>query len=161
MDKSTKDKIIKEIEKQFGTGLVSVVLFGSQARGTADRYSDIDLIVIAEGIPFDWREQREIVNELIMSPELIHSPVSIILKSPDVMKASLDTVQPLLFGILKSYEVLYDPQNFFEMQAQIYRKHMQEWDVQEIGEHVWKVGIIAGNAKREANSEGILSGSKG
>jgi len=161
MDKSIEHKIIEVIEKQFGNRLVSVVLFGSQARGTADKHSDIDLVVIVEGIPSDWRKQREIINKLTMSSGLIHLPVSIILKSPDVVKASLDIVQPLLFGILKSYEVLYDPGNFFETQAKIYRRHMQEWDVQEIGEHVWKVGIIAENAKRKANSESILSGSKG
>lgn len=79
-------------------------------------------------------------------------PVSIILKSPDVVIGSLDAVQPLLFGILKSYKALYDLDNFFETQAEVYRKHMQEWDVQEIDDHVWQVGIIAEEAKRKAMS---------
>jgi predicted nucleotidyltransferase len=148
MDKSTEHTIVEEIRKHFGAELLSVVLFGSQARGTADEHSDIDLVVIAEGIPKDWRQQDEIIVELRMSPGLISLPVSIILKSPDVVIASLDTVQPLLFGILKSYKVLYDPGNFFETQAEIYRKRMQEWDVQEIDDHVWQVGIIARNAKK-------------
>ena len=160
MDRSLEQKITKEIKNHFGSELVSIVLFGSQARGTADEHSDIDLLVIAEGIPSDWRQQRDIVNKIIMSPELINLPVSIILKSPDVVKASLDTVQPLLFGILKSYRVLYDPTQFFETQAQIYRKRMKEWDVKEIGDHVWEVGVIAENAKRRANSKGLLSGGK-
>jgi hypothetical protein len=95
-----------------------------------------------------------------MSPDLVDLPVSIILKSPNVVKASLDTVQPLLFGILKGYKVLYDRENFFETQAQIYRKRMQEWDVQEIDDHVWQVGIIAENAKRKADSKGFLLGNK-
>jgi len=89
--------IIEEIRKHFGPELVSVVLFGSQARGTADEHSDIDLVVIAERVPKDWRQQDEIITELRMSPGLISLPVSIILKSPDVVIASLDTVQPLLF----------------------------------------------------------------
>ena len=161
MDKSTENTIIEEMKKQFGPELISVVLFGSQARGTADEHSDIDLVVIAEGVPKDWRQQDEVINEIRMSPGLISLPVSIILKSPDVVIASLNTVQPLLFGILKSYRVLYDPENFFETQAQIYRKHMQEWDVREIDDHVWEVGVIARNAKRKANSKGFLSGSKG
>jgi len=160
MDRSLEQKITKEIKNHFGTELVSIVLFGSQARGTADEHSDIDLLVIAEGVPSDWRQQRDIVNKIIMSPELINLPVSIILKSPDVVKASLDTVQPLLFGILKGYKVLYDPTQFFEIQAQIYRERMREWDVKEIGDHVWEVGIIAENAKRRANSKGLLSGGK-
>jgi predicted nucleotidyltransferase len=160
MDKAIEHTIIEEMKEYFGSELMSVVLFGSQARGTADEHSDIDLVVIAESIPKDWRQQDEMINELRMSPGLVKLPVSIILKSPDVVRASLDTVQPLLFGILKSYKVLYDPSSFFERQAEVYRKRMQEWDVQEIGDHVWEVGVIARNAKREANSKGFLSGSK-
>ena len=160
MDKSVEHTIIEEMKGYFGDELVSVVLFGSQARGTAHEHSDIDLVVIAEGVPEDWRQQDKIIGKLRMSPRLIRFPISIILKSPDVVKASLDTVQPLLFGILKSYKVLYDPKNFFEAQAEIYREHMREWDVQEVDDHVWRVGIIAEDAKKRANSASILSGGK-
>lgn len=160
LDEPIENIIVAEIKKKFGSNLVSIVLFGSQARGTADEHSDIDLIVIAKDIPSDWREKGKIINELVMSPGLIRLPVSIILNSPEVVKASLDAVQPLLFGILKGYKVLYDPENFFETQAQIYRENMQKWDVREIADHVWEVGIIAEDAKRRANSKGILSGSK-
>jgi len=153
MDESTENTIIEEMRRHFGDKLVSVVLFGSQARGTADEHSDIDLVVIAEGVPKDWRQQDEIITELRMSPGLISLPVSIILKSPDVVTASLDTVQPLLFGILKGYRVLYDPTSFFETQAEIYRKRMREWDVREIDDHVWEVGVIARNAKRKASMD--------
>ena len=135
---------------------MSVVLFGSQARGTANEHSDIDLLIITEDAPDDWRQQREIINKFRISKGLADLPVSIILKNPDVVKTSLEVIQPLLFGILKSYKVLYDPSNFFEMQAQTYQKHMREWNVQEISDHVWRVGIITENVKRKANSEGIL-----
>lgn len=160
MDRSIEHKIIRGMREYFGDELVSLVLFGSQARGTADEHSDIDLLVIVEEVPSDWRKQRDIVNELRMCPELVKLPVSIFLQSPNVVRASLDTVQPLLFGILKDYKVLYDPEDFFETQAQIYRKHMQEWDVQEVDDYVWRVGIIAEDAKKRANSASILSGGK-
>ena len=155
MDRSIEHKIIEEMKKQFGAELVSVVLFGSQARGTADEHSDIDLVVIADGVPSDWRRQGDIINGIVKSLDSIRSPVSIILKSPEVVKASLSTVQPLLFGILKSYKVLYDREDFFETQAEAYRKNMKEWDVREIGDHVWEVGVIAENARRKANSKGF------
>jgi len=161
MDKAIEHTIIEEMKRHFGSELMSVVLFGSQARGTADEHSDIDLVVIVEGVSSDWHEQKESILELTMSPKLFALPVSIILKSPDVVKASLDTIQPLLFGILKGYRVLYDPEDFFETQAQIYRERMREWNVLEIGDHVWKVGATAEYAKKKANRAGFLSGSKG
>ncbi|VVM05999.1 hypothetical protein MAMC_00906 [Methylacidimicrobium cyclopophantes] len=37
--------------KRLRSALVSVVLFGSVARGEADRYSDIDLLLVIEGLP--------------------------------------------------------------------------------------------------------------
>jgi hypothetical protein len=60
----------------------------------------------------------------------------------------LSFIQPLLFGILKSYKVLYDPTDFFETQAEIYRKKMKKWRVEEIGEDAWRVGVIADEARR-------------
>jgi predicted nucleotidyltransferase len=41
-----------------GARLVSLVLFGSVARGEARESSDIDLLVIAEGFPKSLRERR-------------------------------------------------------------------------------------------------------
>jgi hypothetical protein len=151
MDKDIENKIVEGIKKHFGDKLVSIVLFGSQARGTANEYSDIDLLVIAKKIPSDWRKQDEVIREVRWSEGLSDLPISIILKSPYSVESILNTIQPLLFGILKSYKILYDLEDFFEKQARIYRKNMQDWKVVEIGDQVWEVGIIAENARRRIN----------
>ncbi|HGJ64794.1 TPA: nucleotidyltransferase domain-containing protein [bacterium] len=152
MDKEIEDKIINGIKEYFGSSLISIVLFGSQAQGTATEHSDIDLVVIAKGIPSDWRKQDEIIRNTRWSSGLSALPISIILKSPTAVKSSLNLIQPLLFGILKSYKVLYDPTNFFETQAEIYRKNMKKWRVEEIADHTWRVGVIADDAKRRLNA---------
>jgi len=151
MDKDIENKIVEELKKFFGDKLASIVLFGSQARGTANEHSDIDLVVIAKGIPSDWRKQDEVIREVRWSEGLSDLPISIILKSPYSVKSILNTIQPLLFGILKSYKILYDLEDFFEKQAKIYRKNMKDWKVIEIGDQVWEVGIIAENARRRIN----------
>lgn len=56
---------LEELETQMGlseevTELVGIILFGSVARGTADRSSDIDLLVIAEG---DLTQARRIGSQ--------------------------------------------------------------------------------------------------
>lgn len=45
------DRYVTALEARFGADLVSVVLFGSRARGTAGRDSDLDLLVVARGLP--------------------------------------------------------------------------------------------------------------
>jgi uncharacterized protein len=42
-----------------GSRLVSVVLFGSVARGTARADSDLDVLIVAEGFPRSLRERRQ------------------------------------------------------------------------------------------------------
>lgn len=41
--------------------LKAVVLFGSAARGEADRWSDLDLCVISEDLPVDFRERLDLL----------------------------------------------------------------------------------------------------
>lgn len=58
------DAFVSRGKKSFGSSLVSVVLFGSFASGTAKEFSDVDLLVIAEDLPKDWRKGDEIALEL-------------------------------------------------------------------------------------------------
>lgn len=43
--------LVKEIKRFYGDRLVSIVLFGSVARGTVRHDSDIDILIIAEKLP--------------------------------------------------------------------------------------------------------------
>ena len=45
-------KLKKEILEQFGSETMDIILFGSQARGDADKNSDIDVLVITKNN--DW-----------------------------------------------------------------------------------------------------------
>jgi len=45
------DGLVAELKRLLGERLVSVVFFGSVARGEARRDSDIDVLVVAEGLP--------------------------------------------------------------------------------------------------------------
>ncbi len=54
-----------------------IILFGSKARGDADKNSDIDLLLIASH-PLHWKEEKAIVEELFdigMKHDVIFSPL--------------------------------------------------------------------------------------
>ena len=65
MERSELLKRVKSIlQEAFGPRLRSVVLYGSEARGTADPDSDIDLLVLLDGPVDYWLESHRMVRIL-------------------------------------------------------------------------------------------------
>src|SRR5660397_55033 len=63
-----ENQILQELmdscKKIIGNNLKAIVLFGSRASGTATKYSDFDLLIIADDIPQDWRQRDAIILNL-------------------------------------------------------------------------------------------------
>lgn len=51
LTKSLQTKLVGAYRKHFGRSLVSIVLFGSRARGDAKPTSDYDMFMVIEGLP--------------------------------------------------------------------------------------------------------------
>ena len=70
-----------------GERLISLVLFGSVARGHPHRTSDIDLIVVAEGLPWSLAERRrpylQAWERARVAHNLPHIEWNLIVKSPE------------------------------------------------------------------------------
>ena len=49
----------------FGSRLESIVLFGSLSKGTAKPESDIDLLVVARGLPESYSDRTKIIREIV------------------------------------------------------------------------------------------------
>lgn len=100
---------------KFSSDLVSIVLFGSYARGTATKYSDIDLLVIVKNIPEDWREQDKVLGDLeLYFLKKYHKRVFPILTAPEAVVNSVKIGNPLFYGILRGYCILFDRDDFFK-----------------------------------------------
>jgi predicted nucleotidyltransferase len=106
------------LEDLLGPSLVSVVLFGSAARGDAHPHSDIDLLVVAEGLPASRLAQHEIVApaDALLEPHLADLrqrgmlvDVSPILKTPQQVLR----MPPLLLDMVEDAVILYDRGGFF------------------------------------------------
>lgn len=86
------DQILSELrtglESLYGERLVKLILYGSQARGDAEEYSDIDVLAVLEG-EFDRRAEDVRTLDLICELTLEHNLlVSLILMSQERYEAN-------------------------------------------------------------------------
>ena len=57
-------ELMESCKKIIGKNLKAVVLFGSRASGTAKKYSDFDVLIVADDLPLDWRRRDTIILEI-------------------------------------------------------------------------------------------------
>lgn len=81
-----------------------VVLFGSYARGEADRHSDVDLLVVLPRVADQWQASRAIGEVLHDIPV----PIDIIVTTPDEIARWGNFVGMVLRPALRDGRVLYD-----------------------------------------------------
>lgn len=104
---------------RFGDRLVSVVLFGSCARGAATASSDIDLLLVAEGLPTDRLARQEINIRLSRDLEPLLDDIarettwypylSVILETP----AEARRFHRIYLDMVEEARLLYDRDGFF------------------------------------------------
>ncbi|HID19286.1 TPA: hypothetical protein EYP27_07090, partial [Candidatus Bathyarchaeota archaeon] len=83
--------------------VVSIVLFGSVARGEVGEKSDIDLLVVTE-VEFEDR-LNSLIHELMLKYNV---PVEAVFLTYEDLLANLQAKTAFSFGLLESYQVLYD-----------------------------------------------------
>lgn len=103
---------------RLGDALKAVVLFGSVARGEATPSSDVDLLVIVEGLPagrlarYEWvREADEAVESSLQAlrEQGIYGDISPILKTPEEAERTV----PLYLDLVEDACILYEQDGFF------------------------------------------------
>jgi hypothetical protein len=124
--KTILEEVLSLCRQTFKTRLVSVVLFGSYAQGTASPESDIDLLVIVQQLPADPEPQEKLLDSIeIPILKKYHRCVSVILATPEAVQNEVNRENPLFFGIWTGYSVLLDSGDFFRNCMEIVRHHIQ------------------------------------
>jgi predicted nucleotidyltransferase len=108
--RSDLDRYVSLLAERFGDDLVSVVFYGSRARGRAKPESDVDLLIVARGLPHDrWERYKPFLE---IAREVSHDfgmMVSLIVTTPE---AAVKT-KPYYLGMLSGHELLHDRAGFF------------------------------------------------
>ncbi len=127
-----EERILTEIQSFYGERLVSVVIYGSVARGTQTFDSGLDLLIIAEGLPlgrmkrireFDSIEERlESFLEVLRQKEEINTYISTIIKSPEEAEKG----SPLFLDMVEDAKILFDRNGFFKGVLERLRRRLKE-----------------------------------
>ncbi len=113
------ERLLNELLKVFRDDLVSVVVYGSVARGTARKDSDIDVLIVVEELPRSRFERLSmymkaeenldpLLNELLNRGYAV--TISPILKT----KREAERISPLYLDMVEDAIIVYDKNGFFE-----------------------------------------------
>ena len=117
--KELKDRIVA----YYGDRLVSIVIYGSIARGVATSQSDIDILLIVNGL---HKRKLKRIDEFIDNVEAklkgVELYISPIIKIPE--EASQGS--PLFFDMVYESFILFDKDHFFHKIIERLRKRLEE-----------------------------------
>lgn len=112
------EKIVSELKDIFQTDLRSVILFGSYAKGAAQPYSDIDILIILNRKFANWMERQDLEIELRKRLYRTVGQVSPKVGSIEELEAALKALNPLILNILNSGVALHDDGTFEKLKEQ-------------------------------------------
>ena len=111
---NVEDKMVELAKEHFGENLMCVLLFGSRARGTARDDSDYDFLIITK----KKAESSEFWKEVFLFETRTGVPIDVIV----VDEGSLKPTNPLLWGVLTGYRVLYGEKEWKRLLSKLKRK---------------------------------------
>jgi uncharacterized protein len=133
-------EFVEACKEKFKENLVSIVLFGSYARGNFKETSDVDLLVIVKDLPESVWERDKMIEEILWKILLEkHIKISPILVEPEEIKMHAKWPNPLFYGIILGYSILFDKE-FFESIIGIVRERIKKKDPIYIeGDKEWRL----------------------
>ncbi len=128
-------RLVEVLREAFGDRLVSVVLFGSHARGEATPESDVDIFLVIRGLPDSPLDRITEIRRPLVG--LFRERLAFIAKTPEEVLAGL----PSLYLDLALDGRVLDDTGFFRERQAVLRRLIQEAGLRRVlrgGEHYWE-----------------------
>ncbi len=125
------DALLRALREELGDRLVTLAVFGSVARGEARRDGDVDLLIVARGLPKGRLGRQEAfmraeakVERLMegLAAEGFHVDFSPVLKTPEEAAG----LSPLYLDMVDDAVILYDERGFFAGVLERLRRRLGE-----------------------------------
>ncbi|MCS6784416.1 MAG: nucleotidyltransferase domain-containing protein [Candidatus Caldarchaeum sp.] len=130
--------VLARLWEGFGEKLKAVVLFGSVARGKAVENSDLDLLVVADGMPQRYGDRVRLVLNMVEGWETVKNTVSRefgIHPTPDMILLNaeeVDVSQPFYLDLVHEAIMMYDKDRFMAGKLEMLRSRLIAEGVQRI-----------------------------
>jgi len=129
--KTLIEELIEALKRKYGDKFISLVVFGSVARGEARKDSDVDLLLVIDSIPKRRLERQKefmevekelegYLNELFDEGYFID--FSPIIKTPE----EATRLSPLYLDMVEDAIIAYDKEDFFKKILERIRKRLEE-----------------------------------
>lgn len=124
-------KTLAELLRMFHMRLVSVVLYGSMARGTAGPNSDIDLLIVIRNLPSDYFRRAELLTNISVAV----SPIKTRLWKDRGVYATLDMIaltpeeanrpRLLYLDMVTESVILFDREDYFKRVIELFHDRLE------------------------------------
>jgi uncharacterized protein len=96
------NEMVEKIVKDFNP--YKIILFGSQAKGNANKDSDVDLLVV---LPFSGRKRDKVI-EIRVALSDIRISKDIFVATPDDLETYKDLMGTIIYIALKDGKIVYE-----------------------------------------------------
>jgi predicted nucleotidyltransferase len=125
------ERLAETLKSKIGEDLISVVLYGSYARGQFGPESDVDLLIVANGLSPSSLDRQAFFTRILdevetpskqdFTPSRGFPYISAILKTPQ----EADCISRLYFDMIDEAKIFFDREDFFKSVLQKVKKKLE------------------------------------